>query len=172
GTGTGTGTGSPGSIAGGMPGQQAPQTPALPPTGLQQQLESLNSLYNTMNSQEGVAFDPRVEAFNAAQNRPGGVELQGQGGAQAIGSTSLDQLARNLAQRYGLTVGRGRLVDEQGNFLQTPDQLAAASGGAVTSGQAAVMLQHIGEGMTRQQNEMAQNKSIAALETGLGQVQS
>jgi hypothetical protein len=86
--------------------------------------------------------------------------------------TSLDQTARNLAQRYGLPIGNGRLVDDQGNFLYTPQQLADASGGAVTMGEAAAQMNYIGQALQRQQTEQANEQSLAALETGLGQVQS
>lgn len=151
------------------------QQQGLPPTGLQQQMNSLNQLYQQVQTAgQGVkgmgrmGFDPRQQQF--AQAQEGGQELE-----QAdlpMGSTSLDQMARNLAQRYGLPIGRGRLVDESGNFLYTPQQLADASGGSVTMGEAAAQMNYISQALTRRQNEQQQQKGIAALQAGLGQVQS
>jgi hypothetical protein len=81
-------------------------------------------------------------------------------------------MARNLAQNYGLAIGRGRLVDDQGNLLMTPEQLANASGGADTLGTAAAKMNFISQAIAKKQNEMQQQKGIAAIQTGLGQVQS
>jgi hypothetical protein len=89
-----------------------------------------------------------------------------------IGSTSLDAMARNLAQRYGMPIGRGRIVDEYGNFLMTPQQMADASGGSLTLGEAAAQMNYISQALTRRQNEEQQAKGMAALQSGLGQVQS
>jgi hypothetical protein len=162
------------------PPQPAPTQPAqaaaqqaqgLPPTGLQQQMTSLNNMYeNVQNAQSaygGIGYDVRSQQFQQAQL--GQPQLANQ---QTGGSTNLDQMARNLAQRYGLPIGRGRLVDESGNLMMTPEQLAAASGGSVTLGEAAAKMNYISQAITRQQNEAQQQKGIAALQTGIGQVQS
>lgn len=161
------GTARPGQGAGGMAGQQGQ---GLPPTGIQQQLTSLNQMYAQVGRLGGgVGFDVRQQQFGQAQG------MQGQGAMQQQrtgGSTSLDQLARSLAQNYGLAIGRGQMVDEQGNMLMTPDQLANASGGAETLGSAAVKMQYISQAVAKHQNEQAQKQGIAAIQTGLGQVQS
>jgi len=151
----------------GQPGQPgSPPGGGLPPTGLQQQLTSLNSLYGNITRQTG--YDPRAQQFGQAQAAGGG-ELDPD---TPMGSTSLDQMARNLAQRYGMPIGRGRLVDEYGNFLMTPQQIADASGGSVTLGEAAAQMNYISSALTRRQNEEQQQKGIGALQTGLGQIQS
>jgi len=151
-----------------MTGSQQSQQ-GLPPTGLQQQLNSLNQLYSGVQSMGRVGFDPRQQQFAQAQQQMGGAGLAED---QRIGSSSLDQMARNLAQRYGLPIGRGRLVDEYGNFLMTPQQLSEASGGSVSLGEAAAQMNYISSALTRRQNEEQQQKGISALQTGLGQVQS
>ncbi len=140
---------------------------SLPPTGIQQQTNALNDLYSQTQQAPG-GFDPRLQQFQAAQAQPGGSGLNQQGGGAG---TSLDQTARNLAQRYGLPIGRGRLVDDQGNFLYTPQQMADASGGAVTQGEAAAQMNYIGQALQRQQTQQANEQSLAALQTGMGQVQ-
>lgn len=127
------------------------QVPQLPATGLQQQLASLQA----MRAQVGPG---------QAQN----VQLQQQ---QPMASTSLNQLAQNLAQRYGLSLPRGPIVDPEGNFLVTPEQLAQASGGAETMGSAAAKMNYIAAAMTKRQNMQQMAKARAAAETGLGQVQ-
>lgn len=167
------------------PPQQPEQAPApaaqqqqqgLPPTGLQQQLASLNQFYGQVQTagqgQKGMGalgFNVRAQQFGAAQAMEGGGEL---GQDVEIGSTSLDAMARNLAQRYGMPIGRGRLVDDYGNFLMTPQQIADASGGSVTLGEASAQMNYISQAITRRQNEEQQQKGMAALQAGLGQVQS
>lgn len=147
-------------LSGAAGGQNRPQQ-GLPPTGLQQQLNSLNNLYGA-STQAG--YDPRQAQFG---NEP----MPNQGAGQ-MGSTSLDQLARNLATRYGLPVGRGRIVDDAGNFLFTPDQLAKSSGGAVTMGDAAAQMNYISQALAQHQQRESEKKGLAALQTGLGLVQS
>ena len=99
------------------------------------------------------------------QSTPAGPQVSG-------GSTSLEGLAQSLAQSYGLPIGRGSLVDESGNFLMTPEQIASASGGAETMGSAAAKMNYISQAVNKQQNAQQQQKGIAALQTGLGLVQS
>lgn len=155
--------------SGGTGTQQSQQ--GLPPTGLQQQMNSLNNLYNQIGNAPG-GFNVQQQQFNAAQQQQGGAGLPADGSRTPMGSTSLDQMARNLAERYGLPIGRGRLVDESGNFLMTPQQLADASGGSVTLGEAASQMNYISQALTRKQNEQQQQKGLASLQTGLGLVQS
>lgn len=162
------------------PGTQPP-TPApitqqsqqgLPPTGLQQQLNSLNQIYSNVSTAGqaqdfDVGYDVRQHQFSGAQ---AGGQTELEPNAQ-IGGSSLDQMARNMAQRYGMPIGRGRLVDESGNFLYTPQQIADASGGAMTLGEAAANMNYISQALTKRQNEKQQAKGIAAMQTSLGQVQ-
>jgi hypothetical protein len=159
--------GQQGAAGGSAPGMQ--QTQGLPPTGIQQQLSSLNQMYSGVQGMRGgVGYDVRQAQFQQGQQQ------QGQGGLQQQrmgGSTSLDALAKSLAQNYGLAIGRGRLVDEHGTMLMTPDQMANASGGAETLGSAAVKMQYISQAVKNYQTEQAQQKGIAAIQTGLGQVQ-
>lgn len=161
----------------------APPTPApinpngvqsLPPTGLQQQLNSLNQFYDRARAVQfanlnkpGEMMTVGVDTNQFQFENAGNPELMGQ-----MGSNSLDSIARNLAERYGLPIGRGRIVDEQGNFLYTPEQLADASGGTVTMGEAAAQMNYISQALANYRNEQQQKKGIAALQTGMGQVQS
>lgn len=145
------------------PQPQAPAQGGLPPTGVQQQLTSLNA---------GVV---------AAQPQPGVATNQGQATpppASQYGATNLNQMAQRLAQSYGLAVGRGDLVDASGNFLQTPEQLALAGGakagyGGVgrEMGDVAAKMNYISQALANEQNRLQQQKGIAAIQTGLGQVQ-
>lgn len=162
--------------------QQAPaaqqQQQGLPPTGLQQQLASLNQFYGQVQNAQApgalggsIGYNVRAQQFGAAQAQEGQGALQPDQGME-IGSTSLDAMARNLAQRYGMPIGRGRLVDDQGNFLMTPQQIADASGGRTTLGEAAAQMNYISQALSRRQNEEQQQKGLAAMQAGLGQVQS
>lgn len=136
---------------------------ALPPTGLDQQLTSLNQSYAGIASAMG-GFDPRREQMT------GGLAADiGPGASTQLGSTNIQQLAQSLAQNYGLAIGRGNIVDAQGNFLVTPDQLASASGDTV--GEASAKMNYIAQAISRQQTEQKQQQGIAAIQTGLGQVQ-
>jgi hypothetical protein len=147
------------------PNQQQPQAapqpaasgPALPPTGLQQQLNSVNQL----SAQAGVAT-------NQGQVAPAPQSSQ-------YGSTNLNQMAQRMAQSLGLNVGRGDLVDEQGNFLQTPEQIQAMKGGdyhGIGLQKTSAKMNMISSAITNEQNRQQQQKGIAAIQTGLGQVQS
>ena len=155
--------------------QQSQQ--GLPPTGLQQQLASLNQFYGQVQNagqgtpgMGGLGFNVRKQQFGAAQAQGDQGALQND--QTEIGSTSIDSMARNLAQRYGMPIGRGRIMDDQGNFLMTPQQIADASGGSTTLGEAAAQMNYISQAVSRRQNEEQQQKGINALQAGLGQVQS
>tara|TARA_R110000803_G_scaffold48198_5_gene100087 strand:- start:8003 stop:8767 length:765 start_codon:yes stop_codon:yes gene_type:complete len=152
----------------------------LPPTGLQTQLNGLNQVYQ--NVQGATAMDPsspgdtmtygyNVRAQQFGQNQQSGALQLGQQQQQGVNGGSLDAMARNMAQRYGMSIGRGRLVDEAGNFLYTPKQLAEASGGTMTMGEAAANMNYISQALTKKQNEKQQALGLAAIQTGLGQVQ-
>ncbi len=99
-----------------------------------------------------------------------GSPQQAPGATSQFGSNNVQQLAQRLAQGYGLAVGKDNIVDEQGNFLQTPDQMAASSGMAPAD--AAASMQYLSQAISRQQNEQQQAKGVAALQTGVGLVQS
>lgn len=130
----------------------APQAQPLPPTGIDQQLTTINAT-----------------AAAATGGQP--TQPQPAGAAGAVGSTSIQQLARNLAQQYGLNVGRGDLVDEQGNFLQLPDQVGGEGGHGADMASAAAKMNYIREAIDAQMNREQQAKGVAAIQTGLGQVQ-
>lgn len=177
------------------PPQAQQQMQGLPPTGLQQQMQSLNQLYQGAqnargngtgnikgrafganltlggNSRRSIGFDPRKLQY---QGDPGLDQAQIEGGATnyGAGSNSLDAMARDLATRWGLPIGRGRLVDDQGNFMYTPQQLADASGGRVTLGEAAAQMNYISQALTNRRNEEQQQKGISSLQAGLSLVQS
>lgn len=152
------------------------QQQGLPPTGLQQQLNSLNNLYQNVqkaNVVNPVSPDERMYyGYDVRQHQFDTAGDQGLDAQLDVGRTSLDSMARNMAQRYGMPIGRGRLVDESGNFLYTPQQIADASGGAMTLGEAAANMNYISQAITKRQNEQQQKLGIAAMQTGLGQVQS
>ena len=139
--------------------QQQPQAApaqALPATGMQRQMTTLNA-----------------QMLPPAPTAPtqGGQSVQTQPAATG-GTTSLAGLSQSLAQSYGLPIGRGGLVDERGNFLMSPEQVAQASGGQETMGSAAAKMNYIAQAINRQQNLQQQQKGVAALQTGLGLVQS
>lgn len=152
-------------------GQQQQQQPrqigggGLPPTGLQQQLASMNQAYQRANFGRG--------GVNVRGNMPGQNQaLPAMGGPgqpqQQRGSTSLNDLARKLAKNYGLAIGKDALVDEMGNFNMTPDQLAGASGGQETLGTAAAKMNYIASAIQRQQTQQNFQKSEAAMQAGIG----
>lgn len=156
-------TGQPPQMQQGPPQQQGQQqqTQPLPPTGLEQQLASINKMRMGAQSM-GALPQQAMSSALPQQQQP----------AKTRGSTSLNDLASSLAKSYGLQLGRGDLVDEQGNFLMTPDQLAAASGGSESMGSAAAKMNYIADAIQRRQQEQQAKKSEAALQTGLGLVQS
>ncbi len=140
------------------------QTPAqgLAPTGVSQQLATLNQTYQAQAMPQQAA---------ALQTIPSGVAGPGgQGQAQPQGSTNTQQMAQRLAQGYGLPIGRGNIVDEAGNFLMTPDQLAQQGG--IGLGEAAAKMNYVSQALANAQTEQQQQKGIAALQTGVGLVQS
>ena len=156
----------------GQPGQgQAPQPPqqgGLPPTGLQQQLAGIQQMQQA-GTQQGVNAQGQQFAMAQQQGGAGGQALPS---PQTQGSNSLQNMANKLASQYGLEVGRGNLFDASGNPLQTPEQLAMASGGAETMGTAAAKMQYIADAIAKQQTMDAQQKGIETLQSGIGLVQS
>lgn len=160
----------------GLGGQQQSGTgPGLPPTGLQQQLNSLRSSYQSAKTARikgfgSVGYDVQSQAKQQNKALPGQA-LQATGErppGMPAGSTSLNDLARRLASSYGLAIGRNDLVDAEGNFNMTPDQIAGASGGAETLGTAAAKMNYIASAIQKRQQSQALQKSEAALQSGLG----
>lgn len=144
------------------------QTPAqgLPPTGIDQQLATVNAQTTLQPQVAQAQAAPAAGGAAPATTTPTG------------GATSIQALAQNLAQQLGLPIGRGKLVDDQGNFLMTPDQVALAGGarpGYGGLGQAmsttAAKMGFISSAIANEQNRQQQRKGIAAISTGLGQVQ-
>lgn len=160
-------------------------TPGLPPTGLQQQLSSMQEQYQRYSQARipglgSIGVDVNAGGAGNQQSLRSGATgaqagqamqagLQGQPGMPQ-GQTSLQALAQRLASSYGLAVGRDNLVDAQGNFMMTPDQIAKASGGADTMGTAAAKMNYIASAIQKQQTQQNMNKSEAALQAGLGVV--
>jgi hypothetical protein len=156
-----------------------PRAQGLPPTGLQQQLASMQEQYSAYSRARvpglgGIGVDVNAGGgANQQSLRPATLGGQQQpGGAPGLpqGQTSLQALAQRLASSYGLAVGRDQLVDSQGNFMMTPDQIAKASGGADTMGTAAAKMNYIASAIQRQQTDANMKKSEAALQAGLGVV--
>lgn len=170
-----------------QPGQQQPQQPGaggLPPTGIQQQLSSLQGFYSQAQAQ-GVnpgQMQPQQQLAGGGGGGGGqvGTPMSGVGGQGGMGGgqvgaggqINIQQLAKNLAGRYGLSMGRGELVDPSGNFLMTPEQLSAASGGSMTMGMASAKMNYISQAVASEQNRQQQRLGRAAIGTGLGLVQS
>ncbi len=165
------------------PGTSPSQTnvPGLPPTALDQQITSLNDEYAAAQGQQLMGASlAGTGGYLGLIPEPGagsGAPAAGGGGAapEQYGTTSLQDLAEKMASGYGLNFGRGTLVDQQGNFLQTPEQLAAVQGGAgqegMGSGEIAASMNYIAQALNDQKIQGQQQKAIAALQTGLGLVQ-
>jgi hypothetical protein len=138
------------------------ETPAqgLAPTGVSQQLTTLNSTL----AQQALP----LQTIPSGVSGPGGTGPGSQ--QQQAGSSSTQQLAQRLAQGYGLPIGKDNIVDASGNFLMTPDQMADQSG--MRMGEAAAKMNMVSQALARAQTEQQQQKGIAALQTGVGLVQS
>lgn len=154
-----------------QPGQQPgatqpqPQQAGLPQTGMQQGLASLQQFYQ------------QAQGAGAGQGvgQPQQAALPGIPSAQPAapgGQVNIQQMARQLATRYGLPMGRGELIDPQGNFQVTPEQVAAASGGSETMGMAAQKMNYISQAVAAEQNRQQQRQGVAAISAGAGLVQS
>lgn len=158
-----------------QPGQSPSQTnvPGLPPTALSMQMQSMNDQY--ANSRQQIMG---AQMGGGQYGTGGGLTLQGAGGqggqggqAGQYGQMSLQDMAEKLARGYGLNFGRGSLIDQDGNFQSTPDQLAANQAGSSLATTAASM-NAVSQAVNQRQTEMQQDKATAALQAGMGQVQS
>lgn len=151
-----------------MPGQSPSQgaVPGLPPTGLAMQMQSLNDGYaNAQQEALGAQMDTGGPLFmeGANQNNLPNTDY---------GRSSLKDLAERLAMGYGLRFGRGSLVDTQGQFMQTPDQLAGLQGGAgaqdFSVADIAATMGQVSQQVTQRRYEMQQDKATAALQAATG----
>jgi hypothetical protein len=157
------------------PGVSPSQTnvPGLPPTALSMQVQSLNDQYQQAQQAGGGMQALGAELQTGGPLMIDGGQQQGQRPApqtpdkSQYGVSSLQDMAEQLARGYGLDFSRGSLINEQGNFQQTPDQLAAGGDLGDTAANMNLVSQAINDRMVEQQ----QNKATAALQAGIGQVQ-
>jgi hypothetical protein len=88
------------------------------------------------------------------------------------GRSSLKDLAERLAMGYGLRFGRGSLVDAQGQFMQTPNQLAGLQGGGgadpMSLSDVAASMNLVSQQVNDRRIEMQQNKADAAIKAATG----
>lgn len=139
----------------------------LPPTGIQQQVASVNQ----PPQQSGSIANRAVGNLQQQQQ-----QQQGTGQPQqalqvgGFGSTNLNQLAKSLFQQYGLGVGRGSLVDQMGNIVASPKDMAKQTGMPVMD--VVQKMSYISQSISDYQNRQAQQKGTSALQAGLGQVRS
>jgi hypothetical protein len=159
-----------------QPGQSPSQTnvPGLPPTALSMQSASLNEQYQQQQQQAQAGG---MQAMGAGLQTGGGLMLEGHkpaptGEDRGYGVSSLQDMAEKLARGYGLEFGRGSLVDAEGNFMQTPEQLAASQAGGGDMAGVAANMNYIAQAINDRQVQMQQDKATAALQAGMGQVQS
>lgn len=129
--------------------QTMPGVQPLPATGIQQQAAGIN----------------QQQGFMAGQPQPVSGQLP-------MAQTSLTDLANKLARSYGLPVGRQGLVDQQGNFLMTPDQISQQSGGQIGMADAAAKMNYVAAALARQQQQQSQMRARGAIEAGMKLVQS
>lgn len=153
------------------PGQSPSQTnvPGLPPTALSMQMQSLNDQYEQRQTM-GAEMGGRVTGgpLQMGPMSPQGLHAApGASQPQEYAQQGLQDMAEQLARSYGLNFGRGSLIDAEGNFQMTPDQLA---GGEDVGGTAASM-NYVAQAINDYKVDAQQDKATAALQAGLGQVQ-
>ena len=156
------------------PGQSPSQTnvPGLPPTALSMQMQSMNDQYQqAQQAQQGG-----MQAMGAGLQTGGPLTIVPEGGAKpgagedrGHGQMGLQDMAEQMARNYGLNFSRGSLVDNEGNFQMTPDQLAAGGGDMDLI---AADMNRISQAINDRQVEMQQDKATAALQAGLGTTQA
>lgn len=161
-----------------QPGQNPSMgtVPGLPPTALSMQMQSMNQQYQQAQQQQqqgGAGGGGGMQAMGAELTTGGPLMFtdgrQGMGAGQ-YGRSSLNDMASRMAASYGLDFGRGSLLDADGNFLMTPDQLAAANPG-MDLGDIAANMNRISQAINDRRIDQQQNKATAALQTGMGQLQ-
>lgn len=145
--------------------------PGLPPTGLQQQVSSLNQEYEQAQQRETLGSslapgDPRTTAGPLMDPAAAGPQAAPPTqGPENYAQSSLQDLAEKMARNYGLDFSRGTLVDTSGNFLQTPEQLATGAGEVGTTAES---MNYIAQAINDQRVRSQQDKATAALQTGAG----
>ena len=167
----------------GEPAAQAPvppgtnpamtNVPGLPPTALSMQMQSMNDQYQQAQGEAqmgamGAELGPPLYINPPIPGSQGAVPLDTQTpDPQQFAQSSLSDLAEKMARGYGLNFSRGGLVDEQGNFEMTPDQLA--QGGDLSD--TAANMNRIAQAMNDQRIQQQQDKATAALQAGAGLLQ-
>lgn len=166
-----------------QPGQEAEQAPVpagtnpamtnvpgLPPTALSMQMQSMNEQYEQSQLQVmGAQLSSPDYLQSPIAGSSGPVPLDTKTpDPQQFGQSSLRDMAEKMALQYGLNFSRGSLVDEQGNFQQTPDQLAGAGGDLSDT---AANMNRIAQAVNDQRVQMQQDKATAALQAGAGLLQ-
>ena len=165
-----------------QPGQSPSQTnvPGLPPTALSMQMQSMNDQYAQAQGMQsmGAMMDGSPGYQTGGPLMIDSMQPQGQHAApenadpSQYGVSSLQDMAEQLARGYGLNFSRGSLVDAEGNFQQTPDQLASMQGpGGQDLSDTAANMNLVSQAINDRMVEQQQNKATAALQAGLGQVQ-
>lgn len=147
--------------------------PGLPPTALSMQMQSMNQQYQQAQQQQGggmQAMGAQMGSESFIDPNGFGSSLAGQGAGQ-YGRSSINDMAERMARSYGLDFGRGSLIDADGNFLMTPDQLAAGNQG-MDLGDIAANMDLISKAIADRRVDQQQNKATAALQQGMGQLQS
>lgn len=147
--------------------------PGLPPTGLQQQVSSLNQEYEQVQQREalgaGLVGDAGRQTGGPLMDVPEGplaaTPAPATQGPENYAQSSLQDLAEKMAKSYGLDFSRGTLVDTAGNFLQTPEQLATGAGEVGTTAES---MNYIAQAINDQRVRSQQDKATAALQTGAG----
>lgn len=140
----------------------------LPQTGIQQQVNTINQQQASQMGSFGQGALQQIGAQGQAAQSQISSSMLGQ--QQSFGSTNLNALAKSLFQSYGLGVGRGSMVDAQGNLTASPDEIAKAQG--LRTSDVAQKMSYVAQSLSDYQNKQAQQQGIGALQAGLGQVRS
>jgi hypothetical protein len=160
------------------------QQTGLPQTGLDAQLATLRARYAQVaggvpgqssyltGRTQPVTYDYVGDQARAASQNAFLQQRAFEGDEQGRGGSSLNNMAQSLARNYGLPVGRGaQLVDENGNWLYTPQQIAEMSQGKETIGTAAAKMQYIENALTEETNRDQQARGRSAIVAGMQQLQ-
>ena len=148
--------------------------PGLPPTAISQQVQSVNDQY-AAQQQQAMQREAQMSVLSQPDYLQGygptaqQAEVGGQPPRSDYARSSLQDMAEQLAKGYGLEFGRGSLIDDQGNFTSTPDQLAATSGQNL--GDVAAGMNRVSQAVNQRRIEEQQGKATAALQAGAGPVQ-
>lgn len=149
--------------------------PGLPPTALSMQMQSANEQIEQQRMFASTQDTGPVGAPGAG-GTPGAPQttqppIPGQPQPGNFGQSSLRDLAEQLATGYGLNFSRGSLVDAQGNFTMTPDQLMAQQGAGGDLSDTAAQMNYIAQAINDQRVQMQQDKATASLQAGAGLLQ-